>query len=656
MAPGLAPAPPPGVVRPAGPPAAPHLRPEVALTVARAAAKEGRYQQALNVLRQALPQAGALTEVLRLEAAQLELTRGRDPYPHLAPVLSPRAPAALRRRAEELSLQAVATLPLPKAKAWRARALPAPLKRQVRGLLAQRQRDVAGMLQLLSEEPDDAVAGELAPALVDQCLSRAQQELVARALFQAGHWQEAKRLLAKIPYQPEEGFSLTFLRARTAYRLEAWEEAVTWFAQAELATTNPEEKASCWLFAARAWEQLGHENCAEELYRQIVALRPQALEGWTGLLLLLARKDQGWPAVEALPQAPLRVRQELTPRLCAALVWRGKLAPAQHLVAQSASSQPAFQLCRGVLALHLGKQEEARRLLVQVLANPQAGRLRELLGLVLPWVAPGGSPPPTRNLGKLANWAVEGGVPTARQALLAALRRDPDFAPLFSGNLPPPALPPAVAGMLEAGFAQEVAVLLPHLLPQNTPSELAWSTAFLAEAGNFREAARLSEKLWSQVGPIPAFLLPDELLVRMFPKAFTRLLPEAASPFSALLLALARQESRFDHRALSPVGARGLWQLMPATLTRLAPELAGSYGEDAHRLLALRHLQASAKRLGSDPLLLASAYNAGDSWVELWLGQDAAPHPLLALAVPYAETRSYLLAVTEGLFLTRHLE
>ncbi|MFN3414081.1 MAG: transglycosylase SLT domain-containing protein, partial [Thermoanaerobaculum sp.] len=357
-----------------------------------------------------------------------------------------------------------------------------------------------------------------------------------------------------------------------------------------------------------------------------------------------------------LAQAPPLVRQELTPRLCTALIWRGKLAPAQHLIAQSASLPPASQLCKGVLALHLGKQEEARRLLAQVLANPQAGRLRELVGLVLPLATPSGSPPPTRNLGELATLAVERGVPTARQALLAALHQDPDFAPLFSGNLPPPALPPAVAGMLDAGFAREVAMLLAHLLPQSTPRELAWSAAFLTEGENFREAARLSEKLWSQVGPIPAFLLPDELLTHMFPKAFSRLLPVAASPFSVLLLALARQESRFDNRALSPVGARGLWQLMPATVSRLAPELIGSSGEDTYRLLALRHLQASAKRLGSDPLLLAAAYNAGDSWVELWLGQEAGPHPLFALAAPYAETRSYLLAVTEGLFLFRHLE
>ncbi len=313
------------------------------------------------------------------------------------------------------------------------------------------------MLQLLSEKTDDAVAFELARNLADKSVSRAQQELVARALFQAGHWQEARKVLARIPFQASEGFPLTFLRARTAYRLEAWEEAITWFALAEQVTTNPEEKTSCWLFAARAWEQLGREDCAEELYRQIVVLRPEAVEGWTGLLLLLARKDHGWQAVEVLAQAPPLVRQELTPRLCAALVWRGKLAPAQHLVAQSASSQPAFQLCRGVLALHLGRQEEARRLLAQVLANPQAGRLRELGGLVLPGVAPGSSPPPTHDLEELANLAVEGGVSTARRALLAALRQDPDFAPLFSGNLPPPALPPAVAGMLEAGFGQEVA-------------------------------------------------------------------------------------------------------------------------------------------------------------------------------------------------------
>lgn len=656
MAPGLEAATPPAVVRPAGPPAAPRLRPEVTLAAARAAAKAGQHRQALALLQKAMPHAGPVADLLRLEAARLALAQGEDPYRFLAPMLSLRAPAAVRRQAQELSLQAVTTLPLKKAKAWLGRALPAPLKRQATGILVQRQQDVAGMLKLLEEKTDDRVAGELARALMDKELSREHQELVALALFSAGYWQESHRLLTKIPFQGGERFALTFLRARTAYRLQAWEEAIFWFERAALATAKPEEKASCWLFAARAWEQLGQPACAQELYRQILLLRPEAVEGWTGLLLLLARQDHGWPAVAAWEQAPPTVRRELGPRLCAALLMRGHFAAAQQVVSRSTSPQPALQLCQGFLAWHQGQQKDAHKLWAQLLANPQAARLRELVALVLPPSVPGASPGPSRDLGELSLLAVEKGVATARAALREALRRDPSFLPLVAGSVPPPALPPGVEGLLAAGFAREVATVLPHLLPQETPAELAWSVAFLAEGGNLSEAARLGEKLWATVGPIPAFLLPEELLPHILPAVFQQILPQGFSPLQTLLVAIARQESRFDHHAFSPTGARGLWQLMPATIAQLAPEPEAASADADGSVLAARHLEASARQLGVDPMLLAAAYNAGDSWVALWLGEDLGPHPLFPLAVPYAETRGYLLAVIEGLFLARHLK
>ncbi len=656
MAPGLEAAPPPAVVRPATPPSPPHLRPEVALAAARAASKTGHHAHALALLQRAIPQAGAVADILRLEGARLALALGQDPYPYLAPMLSPRAPAAVRRHAEDVARQAVATLPLAKARAWLGRSLPASLARQAKGILAQRQQDVAGMLKLLEQKPNDMLAGELARVLREKDLPRDDQALVAFALFSAGYWQESRDLLAKIPFQPGEPFPLTFLRARTAYRLQAWEQAIFWFEKAELATTNPEEKTTCWLFAARAWEQLGQRACAQELYRQIVTLRPEAVEGWTGLVLLLAGMDQGWPAVWAWEHAPPTVRRELAPRLCASLLMRGHLAAAQKLVSSATFALPALRLCQGFVAWHAGQGAQARRLWAQVVADPHAGKLRELVALALPVTVAEASPKPTRKLEELSLLAVEQGLATARLSLLAALRHDPAFSPLFAENLPPPALPQGLAAMLAAGFSREVATVLPHLLPQKTPSELAWSAAFLAESGNFHAAARMGERLWAQVGPIPAFLLPEELLPHILPKAFSRIVPQTSSPFHTLLIAIARQESRFDARAFSPTGARGLWQLMPATVAQLMLEHEALSGDIDGSVWASRHLEASARRFGPDPLLLAAAYNAGDSWVALWLGEDLGPHPLFALAVPYAETRGYLLAVTEGLFLARHLE
>lgn len=652
MAPGVTAAP-PAVVRLAIPPGGARLSPAAALVAARAEARAGRRERALALLLQALPAAGPGAPVLRVEAAQLALELRRDPYPHLAPLLAPTTPRALRRRAEELAIKAAEQLPLPRARTWLARPLPQALRREIHGALARRADDRTEMLKLIAENPGDVLAGELARVLSSKQEPPPRPELLSRALFVAGYWRESSRLLDQLPYQEGEGFSLTFLRARAAYRLEAWEEAISWFARAEKAAANPEEKASCWLFAARAWEQLGREACAEELYRRIVALRPEAVEGWTGLLRLLARKGDGTPAVVQLGQAPPSVQRELAPRLCATLVLMDKL-PAAEQTLRGPPLDPAAKLCAGFLALHRGQFQKAQSLFASVVADPKAGRLRELVGLALPhgWANPPGRP--ARELGELSAMAAREGLAGAREALRAALQEDPAWAPLLRGTPAMPALPAQLADFVEAGLQEEVATLLPHLLPQGSPAELAWSAAFLAEAGNCHQALRLGEKLWRQLGPFPAFLLPDELLSYLLPPACAQLVPEAPPRLRALMVALARQESRFDARASSPVGARGIWQLVPATVARLAPGL-GAAGAADDAQLALRHLELSAQRLGFDPLVLAAAYNAGQAWVELWLEGHPASHPLFALAVPYAETRGYLLGVVEGLFLARHL-
>ncbi len=51
-------------------------------------------------------------------------------------------------------------------------------------------------------------------------------------------------------------------------------------------------------------------------------------------------------------------------------------------------------------------------------------------------------------------------------------------------------------------------------------------------------------------------------------------LPAGGTTEPALLFAIVRQESAFDPDAVSPAGARGLMQLMPATASFIAGKLA----------------------------------------------------------------------------------
>lgn len=100
---------------------------------------------------------------------------------------------------------------------------------------------------------------------------------------------------------------------------------------------------------------------------------------------------------------------------------------------------------------------------------------------------------------------------------------------------------------------------------------------------------------------------------------------------AGLLAAVAKQESGFDPRAVSPAGARGLMQLMPATARGLG--VADSFDPSQAVDGAARLLRDLIGRFGGAELALA-AYNAGPGAV---LRYDGIP--------PYPETRNYVRSV-----------
>ena len=101
--------------------------------------------------------------------------------------------------------------------------------------------------------------------------------------------------------------------------------------------------------------------------------------------------------------------------------------------------------------------------------------------------------------------------------------------------------------------------------------------------------------------------------------------------FVRLFVALIDQESRFNPRAVSPKGARGLGQLMPETAALLgvdaAEPMANLHG-------AARYLTAQLAEFGRVDYALA-AYNAGPQRVAQFHGVP-----------PYRETRDYVAKIT----------
>ena len=114
---------------------------------------------------------------------------------------------------------------------------------------------------------------------------------------------------------------------------------------------------------------------------------------------------------------------------------------------------------------------------------------------------------------------------------------------------------------------------------------------------------------------------------------------------SSLVLAFARIESRFQTSATSPVGARGLMQLMPHTATLLGVRDPDTlYTPSTSLAVGQRYIEQLLRSLDGNLLELGGAYNAGPGAVSRWRNTKAgANDPLLFVeSIPVAETRSYV--------------
>ncbi len=146
--------------------------------------------------------------------------------------------------------------------------------------------------------------------------------------------------------------------------------------------------------------------------------------------------------------------------------------------------------------------------------------------------------------------------------------------------------------------------------------------------------------------------LNNQLALR-FPLAYRSSVNQYAQNYripQEFVYAIIRQESTFRDDVISPAGAHGLMQIMPATAKATAKYERINYadkkqlfGAQKNINIGVAYLKQLANRFDRHPILMAAAYNAGPRQVVYWLKN----HPPKQIDIwietlPWRETRNYL--------------
>jgi soluble lytic murein transglycosylase len=209
---------------------------------------------------------------------------------------------------------------------------------------------------------------------------------------------------------------------------------------------------------------------------------------------------------------------------------------------------------------------------------------------------------------------------------------------------------------IAGGSDERTAVFIRRVFQDaRTPDELALS-------------ARLAQQISRPDLAIAAAKQAAQLHVYLTESGYP-ILPVArtAQPEGELTHAIIRQESTFNPGIVSPVGARGLMQVMPATGRLTAKNIGVKSVKDGELStnvalnvkLGSAYLSSMIDRFNGSYAMGAAAYNAGPGRVVRWMEMYGDPRTGATdwvdwvERIPFSETRNYVQRVMEALIVYR---
>ncbi len=190
-------------------------------------------------------------------------------------------------------------------------------------------------------------------------------------------------------------------------------------------------------------------------------------------------------------------------------------------------------------------------------------------------------------------------------------------------------------------------------LPRKRGALIGLSKAFF-ELGDYHRSLLLVLRNYERYLEGEVRATPADLWLLAYPQGYWDSILAYSRKYGQdpyFIAAIIREESQFHAEALSPAGARGVMQVMPATGEWIAQTIklpsfdrSRLFESDTAINLGTWYISHLMKKFRNDPLLVAAAYNAGPEAVAGWMDKNGRSRDRdeFVESIPYAETRGYV--------------